>query len=125
MSDFSGQHKVETYKSMITISIEIFKALLLINGGAAAGMLATLDKLVRLVPMEAIRHSLMLFGAGVGLVMLAFVFSYFTQNTLHQENMGRARHNTHLPFVVLGTISALASMAAFVAGVYVAANALR
>ena len=37
-------HPEETYKSLITISVELLKALALINGGAAVAILAYLGR---------------------------------------------------------------------------------
>ncbi|CAM3450898.1 hypothetical protein BOSP111201_05605 [Bordetella sputigena] len=44
-------HLTETYKSMISISVEGFKYLALLNGGAAAGMLTTFDRLSNVMAM--------------------------------------------------------------------------
>jgi len=38
------QHAAETYKSLITISVEVFKALVLLNGGAVVALLAYLGQ---------------------------------------------------------------------------------
>jgi len=41
---FEEGHALETYKSMLSISVEGLKALLLINGGAVVAMLAYLGQ---------------------------------------------------------------------------------
>lgn len=41
---FSEQHAAETYRSLIAVSVEGFKTLLLINGGAVVAILAYLGQ---------------------------------------------------------------------------------
>lgn len=41
---FNEEHALETYKSLITVSMEGLKTLLLINGGAVVAMLAFLGQ---------------------------------------------------------------------------------
>ncbi|WP_197330141.1 hypothetical protein [Ralstonia syzygii] len=53
-AEFDRQHKIETYKSMVSISVEAFKYLALLNGGAAAGMLAAADKVVKCISRDSI-----------------------------------------------------------------------
>lgn len=123
-TDFNRQHAIETFKSMISISIEIFKALILINGGAAAGIVATLDKLATLLPKQVIRESMTAFLMGLSLAVLATFFAYFTQNKLHEENMSRAKGVPHYWMQLAAILCCLGSLIGFVWGAMSAARGL-
>lgn len=114
-------HKIETYKSMITISIEVFKMLVLINGGAAAGMVAGMSNILNIISIEVFRWSIALFVVGLIFATFAVCFSWFTQNALHNENYERYEKNVHKWFVRGAIISCAASLTAFSAGAIVAA----
>ncbi|MYM34907.1 hypothetical protein GTP38_11210 [Duganella sp. FT94W] len=109
-------HRLETYKSMITISVEVFKYLVLLNGGAAAGMVATLDKLRLIMSVCSMRAAIGFFVAGLAFNGVAIICSYFTQNTLYGESVNRPGVGRHLTYLVCATISAALSLLAFCAG---------
>lgn len=121
MSDFIESHKTETYKSMISISVEIFKLLVLINGGAAAGVIAASNTLLRIMPVEAYRGAILFFVVGLVCAVLAVFFSWFNQNALHGENIGESPHGSHLKFMNLAIIFCFASLISFALGATVAA----
>jgi hypothetical protein len=126
MSDpVSESHKIETYKSMITISIELFKILVLINGGAAAGMITAMSSILRFVSVEAFRWSIGLFVVGLVGAALAITLSWFTQNALHNENHKRLEEGIHKRYVLSAMISCIGSLACFGAGAIVAAMSIR
>ncbi|WP_265421793.1 hypothetical protein [Aeromonas salmonicida] len=108
MSD--NWHKAETYKSLITISIEGFKFCALINGGAVVAILAYMGSVASktactLPDMDAAMSG---FVGGLVACGLALVSSYFTQLDLIQ---GGARHVTYLRcafFLVLASIASFA-----------------
>jgi hypothetical protein len=87
---FSEEHAIETYKSLISISTDAFKALQLLNGGAIVALLAYLGQMAPARP-ELLNHAkrpLALFVAGLVLGTLVYITSYLTQLALHNENMG-------------------------------------
>ncbi len=118
--DFQEQHKVETYKSLITISTEVFKYLILLNGGAAAGMLAGIEKIVRVIDSSCIRVAMICFVVGLVLATMATFGAYFTQRRLHDENIGAKPHGGHSWWVGIVVILCLGSLVAFSAGALVA-----
>jgi len=84
--DFHQQHKLETYKSLITVSVEGFKFLALANGGGAVALLAYLGNVAgKSPPAPDLTCPIGVFVAGVMLCGLAMVFSYATQLTLYNE----------------------------------------
>ncbi len=89
LQEFDKTHKVETFKSILTISMEVMKALILINGGAAAGMVATLDKLRLVITAGALQGAMVCFVLGLISAVLAGCGGYFTQYAMHEKNMGR------------------------------------
>ena len=81
-------HKSETYKSLITISIEGFKFCALANGGAVVAILAYLGNVASKTACRLPDMNSAMYGFLGGLVAcgLAMIFSYLTQLQLYQEN---------------------------------------
>lgn len=126
MSDkFNDDHKIETYKSMIGISVEGFKILALLNGGAAAGLLAAFDKVRTAVDAKSLKWSIIAFVIGLSCVGCAFTFSYLTQNTLFEELLERRPQNSHMRFYRFALFFCVLSLAAFVVGALTAAFGIR
>jgi len=109
-------HKTETYKSMIVISEEGFKYLALLNGGAAAGMLTTFDRLSGVMSMCGLKAAILLFVLGLVVDGVAVFSSYFTQYVLFNEDYGRTREGRHAVPLVLAIVCCFLSLAAFAAG---------
>lgn len=89
-TQFNETHRAETYKSVVTISLEVLKGLILINGGAAAGMIAMLDKLTKVISAAALQVAMICFVLGLIAAVAAGIAGYFAQFTMHEKNMGRA-----------------------------------
>ncbi|MGD1324943.1 hypothetical protein ACNHE5_08475 [Pandoraea pnomenusa] len=122
---FISDHKTETFKSMISISVEYYKALLLLNGAAAAGIVASIDKLAKVADMEQIRSGLMFFVWGLVADALAIFFAWIVQNKLHNENIGRGRRGAHTRVVWVVGVLCLMSLAFFCTGALVAVGAVQ
>lgn len=122
---FNDDHKIETYKSMISISVEGFKILALLNGGAAAGLLAAFDKIRVAVDAQALKRSIICFVIGLTCVGFAFTFSYLTQNTLFEELLARKPQNSHTKLYRLALCFCLLSLGAFALGALIAAFGIR
>lgn len=80
-------HRVETFKSTISLSTEIFKYLTLLNGGAVAGMLTTLDRLTKILSVSSIRISIGLFLFGLALNGLGVFALYFSQTVAYKADV--------------------------------------
>lgn len=122
---FNEAHRVETYKSVLTIGLEVLRALILINGGAAAGMVATLDKLRTVITANALQCAMLYFVVGLIAAVAAGCAGYFTQYALHETNMQR---DTALSVRVLRNTAvglALVSLVCFSAGALTAAFGLK
>jgi hypothetical protein len=61
------------------MSTEYFKYMSVLNGGAAAGIVASIDKLVAVVGRSSLRVALMCFSVGLILNAGALFFTYFNQ----------------------------------------------
>jgi len=113
------EHSSETNKSMISISVEALKALLLINGGATIAMLSFLGASSRGATLVA--HAwlpLSSFTLGIVFSVCAFVFSYATQFALFNETLRSSDYKgpRHMTFVVWGLAFVVLGLVAFVVG---------
>ncbi len=80
------QHRLETYKSLITISLEGFKYLALINGGAIISLLTYLGNIAgKELPRPDVRGAALSFMSGLALCGLSLFISYLTQFRLFNE----------------------------------------
>ena len=86
------EHDSETYKSMISISVEAMKSLLLVNGGAVIAVLSYLAAINNPAIASQAGVPLGFFVAGVVFNIFTFVGSYLTQFALFNESM---RPNTY------------------------------
>ncbi len=123
-SDPLSEHRIETYKSLIQISVEGFRLLALLNGGAAVALLAYLGNIAaKGMPGPDVRWPLACFLLGLVLCGLSFFGSYYTQLKLFNEAMGRTVGGQHVPWLWGTGVIALASLASFAAGSWVAVSA--
>lgn len=123
--EFNKAHQVETYKSILTISLEVLRALILVNGGAAAGMIATLDKLRTVITANALQNAMIFFVLGLIAAVLAGCAGYFTQYSLHETNMQRGTALSVQAYRRAAIALALASLMCFSAGALIAAFGLK
>lgn len=85
-----NQHFFETYKSLITVSIEGFKFCAVANGGAAIALLSYLGNIAgKGGATPDMRYAMSLFLAGLFACGIAFFFAYVTQLRLLNESAGR------------------------------------
>ncbi|MFM0171977.1 hypothetical protein [Paraburkholderia sediminicola] len=117
---FSDDHKIETYKSMISISIEGFKLLVLLNGGAAAGIIASYKAVQDAVEHGSLKLSIFLFVAGIISAGCVPICSYLTQYILFNEAMEREKKGAHLKPALFAMALNVVSVACFAAGTLVA-----
>ncbi len=127
-SDFQTEHAIETYKSLVQISVAGLKLLALLNGGAAVALLAYLGNIAgKGVAAPDVRFSMGSYLVGLVLCGLAFAASYLTQLRLYNESIGASGSGTgrHQLWLWAAMILALLSLAAFAIGSYSAALRLR
>jgi hypothetical protein len=127
----SEWHLTETYKALITLSVEALKLLALVNGGAAVAVLTYLGNLVSHTPPGThppnVRPALLWYCGGLFATTLAFVVAYITQLRLFNEEKNRRQapvREFHRIGVYSGILLALFAAVAFGMGCYSAARAL-
>lgn len=118
-----NQHLIETYKSLITISVEGFKFCALANGGAAVAILAYLGNAIgkgRILP--DMRFAMTGFLLGLVACGVAVCLSYITQLELYNEERHGVSENErkHVRYLRGSMISVGASLAFFIAGSFLA-----
>jgi uncharacterized membrane protein YidH (DUF202 family) len=90
--DISKEYAVETYKSLIHISVEGMKLIAVLNGGAAVALLAYLGSVAsKGSAVPDMRWPMALFIFGLLLCGLAFLFSYLTQLRLYDVSIHQAQ----------------------------------
>ena len=114
MSQYQNQHFIETYKSLIAISIEGFKFCALANGGAAVAILAYLGNVAgKGGSAPDMRFAMGAFLAGLVACGIAMLFSYFTQLQLLNESAtrtnGKFRHVWLLRASILSVVLSIFS----------------
>src|SRR4051812_393584 len=89
--DLQKEHALETYRSLISISLAGLKTLMLINGGAVVALLTYLEHSPQGATLASQAFwSLGAFVAGVVFCVAAFFGSYQTQFTLYNETVSPA-----------------------------------
>src|SRR5262249_22798745 len=125
-------HLQETYKSLITISVECLKILAIVNGGAAGAVLTYIGNLASHAasgqPTNHITPALLSYCGGLLATILAFVLGYVVQLQLYNEEIaiaqGHAARRKHQWVLWTAIALALSAAVAFGAGCWLAANAL-
>jgi hypothetical protein len=113
------EHAQETYKSMLSISVEGMKALLLINGGAVVFLLTFSgnSKIGKdLAPHAGTSVGAFVFGVVFGI--LTFAFSYATQFALFNESIRPDSYSgpKHMVFVKISVLFVFLGLIAFIVG---------
>jgi hypothetical protein len=93
--DIRKEHAIETYKSLVQISVEGMKLLALLNGGAAVALLAYLGNVTAKTGSPPdMRVPMVFFLAGLLLSGLAFLGSYFTQLRLYEDSVNESTEDS-------------------------------
>jgi hypothetical protein len=122
MVDISKEHAVETFKSLILVSLQGLKLLAIFNSGAAVALLAYLGNVAgKGMPVPNMRLPMVCYVVGLIACGLAFFFGYLTQFRLYNESMDWSPQRQHVKHQVAGIIFALLSLVAFSVGSCVAA----
>ncbi|HZV67129.1 MAG TPA: hypothetical protein VFG03_19725 [Telluria sp.] len=109
-------HRIETYKSMVSISIEMFKYLALLNGGATAGMLSTFATLQKSINTAALKQAVTCFVVGLLLNGLAVASAYFTQLELFEASIASPPRASRQRYFRVALTCAISSLVAFSIG---------
>lgn len=116
------EHAVETYKSLIQISVEGMKLLAVFNGGAAVALLSYLGNLAgKNIPVPNMKCSMGCFLAGLFCCGACFITSYLTQLNLYQESMEFHENNSktnHACILKISILFAVLSILFFAIGSY-------
>jgi hypothetical protein len=123
MVDISKEHvAVETFKSLVQISLEGLKLLALLNGGAAVALLAYMGNIAgKGVPVPSLFIPMLCYVGGLMFCGAAFLFGFMTQFLLYDESTGQLRRGAHRTFRIPAIGFSVMSMMAFSAGSLVAA----
>lgn len=128
MTEWGTTHRTETFKSLVTLSVEALKMLALINGGAAVAVLTYLGNLAGKasapVVLPPVRAALLAYGGGVLAVALAFMLAYLAQLRLYQESVDPFRKEFHWMLITAAAGLALVSAVAFGVGCWLTSAAL-
>jgi hypothetical protein len=118
--NFKHEHAIETYKSLISISTEAFKALQLLNGGAIVALLAFIGQTAPTNPeiLTQARWPIGLFVTGLALGTFVYITAYNTQLTLHNENIGEKPVGAHKYWLRVSFVLATLSMIFFSLGAF-------
>jgi len=125
---FDKEHFNETYRSLITISMEALKFLSLANGGAAVAILAYLGSASAnpSANVPDMSSSMASFLAGIFFCGLGFLFSYITQLKLLGEIRGDSDEKLgHTFYLSVAVTFSFASLLSFACGSWVAVGAFR
>jgi hypothetical protein len=115
------EHAIETYKSLVTLSLEGLKAILLINGGAVVAMLTFLGHAQHGEKLAAhMWWPLGFFIGGVICCAFAFIGSYGTQLALYNETVSPALYSgpSHKLVLALTVGLAILSVLCFAGGAF-------
>lgn len=112
--NIKDEHWLETYRSLITISLEGFRYLALVNGGAIVALLAYLgDVQSNSSPVPGLRWAMGGFLVGLACWGGALLFSYITQLRV----LNRRSHSISLYCAIVFYV---ASLKAFCVGAWCA-----
>lgn len=125
-ADFSQDRLTETFKSLITLSIEGFRYLALVNGGAVVALLAYLGNVAKNgTPVPDLTSALTGFLVGLVACGIALFAAYLTQffllnDLLANKNQEEQRHKW---MVGVAAVAFVVSLAAFCWGAREAVSA--
>ena len=114
MTDYETQKAIETYKSLINVSLELYKTLLLINGGGIIAILAYIGtRPIKYVIGNDLRNAGIAFLVSLFFTVLAIGSSYYVQFMLHKN---RSESTYFIAAKTLTILSIAAMLTAFICG---------
>lgn len=122
---YQDNHRIETFKSTIALSTEIVKYMTLLNGGAIAGMLTTLDKLSKILLIGTIRWSITCFIIGLAFNGLGVFALYFSQTVAYRDLSVRPDRPNQRRHLVAAAMFQVFSLMFFCFGALIAVGGLQ
>jgi hypothetical protein len=118
MSILPAEHASETFRSLVAISIEGLRTLVLLNGGAIVALIAYLGQIEsRASVATGVGSSLGWFVAGLVAGVVGFFGAYLTQLSLYNESVLGSNQRHH--WALWGTFAVCGfSVVAFVLGAF-------
>jgi hypothetical protein len=113
------EYKNETYKSLIQISLEGFKYLALINGGASVALVTYLTQAAPNARLD-VTSPMACFLAGLVFCGLSFFFAYATQLALFEQAEKLDRPLPYKPTIRGAVLCSALSLFMFTAGCWLA-----
>ncbi|SRR6266568_3542199 len=125
--DFNQERLTETYKSLITISIEGFRYLVLINGGAVVALLTYLGNVAKNgPPVPNVSMAMASFLVGLVACGVAMSFAYITQLRLLNELIMSGKLAVRHVFSLWAAMAGFAiSLVSFSIGAWLAVGAFQ
>jgi hypothetical protein len=124
-------HIQETFKGLVTLSVEALKVIALVNGGAAVAILTFCGNISAKGDSSYLgnfKPSLFWYCGGLASTMVAFIVAYLTQLRLYHEEKRRHERGSFLeihPWLIgLGVLLLIFSVIAFGMGSYAAADVI-
>ncbi|WP_215843664.1 hypothetical protein HHS34_007285 [Acidithiobacillus montserratensis] len=124
--DTDAQKHIETYKSIISLSVELYKALLLLNGGGLIALLTYIGSQHGLAPTNTwLSSAIYIFIGGLSLVPISFALSYGVQigiynRFLNPNKRGKTDKSIDRKFYCAMTLTALSIVCFVVASIFAA-----
>jgi hypothetical protein len=125
-------HIQETYKGLITLSVELLKISALVNGGAVIAILTFCGNLASKGQSSLLgnfKPAILWYCAGLGATMITFNLACWTQLRLYKEERnrheGKAFKEVHPWFIGVGICLSLFAIIAFAIGCGTAADVIQ
>lgn len=123
--NYITERLTESYKALVTLSVEAFRYLALINGGAVVALLAYLGN-VEGNNVPDLGTALLWFIGGLVACGIAMAFAYFTQLRLFNDLLLTGKFSTgHKATLWLAILAYITSLSSFSYGAWLAIQAFQ
>lgn len=123
--NYVTERLTESYKALVTLSVEAFRYLALINGGAIVALLAYLGN-VKGNNLPYLGIPLLWFIGGLVACGIAMVFAYFAQLRLFNDLLATGKFSTgHKTTLRLAVLAYIISLSCFSYGAWLAIQAFQ
>ena len=121
-ADESENRRIETFKALNALALELFKALNVLNAGAATGMLAGIDKLQCAIERTYIEQSIAFFVFGLVFGLCAMLFGWFAlYRRLHLMDEPSPKPSKYKRMMIATLVSAALGLICFCFGALIVA----
>ena len=120
--DNSENRRIETFKALNALALELFKALNVLNAGAAAGMLAGIEKIQCAIERRYIEQSIAFFVFGLVFGLCAMLFGWFAlYRRLHLMDTPNPKPSKYKSMMITTLVFAALGLTCFCFGALIAA----